>query len=283
MIYLLLTLTAALVTFQTILQKVYNSRCTGGTILFSGMISFFAMLYFIAMNRDWSWNPAILPYSIGFGTAYAAATVYAVLAIKHGSVAQTSLIGSFSLLIPTFYGILLLREPIKDTLIIGIVLLAVSMVLTNYEKSEKKATLKWFIYVMLSFIGNGMCSTVQKAETLYIGPEGSSLFMIVALIWAVVLLMGASLVIKEERDVWKLTVKKGGMLALVSGIANGLCNYLVIYLNPKVPASVMFPVISAGGMVMIFIYALGVQKERFKVYQYIGYAAGVVSIVLLNL
>ena len=116
MIYILLLITAATVTFQTILKQIYNNRCSGGAMLFSGMISFCAILFFMAMNREWVWNMKLLPYSIGFGVAYAAATVYIVLAIRCGSVAKTSLIEAFSLLIPTFYGILWLGEPVKKTL-----------------------------------------------------------------------------------------------------------------------------------------------------------------------
>ena len=70
MIYILLLITAATVTFQTILKQIYNNRCSGGAMLFSGMISFCAMLFFMAMNREWVWNMKLLPYSIGFGVAY---------------------------------------------------------------------------------------------------------------------------------------------------------------------------------------------------------------------
>ena len=72
-------------------------------------------------------------------------------------------------------------------------------------------------------------------------------------------------------------------MAALCGVFNGLCNYLVLYLNPRLPASVMFPVISAGSVVLVFVYATLVQHEKFNLRQKIGYALGVVSIVLLNL
>ena len=78
-------------------------------------------------------------------------------------------------------------------------------------------------------------------------------------------------------------IKKGLPLAALCGISNGLCNYLVLYLNSRLPASVMFPVISAGSVVLVFVYATLIQREKFNLRQKIGYALGVLSIVLLNL
>jgi multidrug transporter EmrE-like cation transporter len=47
--------------------------------------------------------------------------------------------------------------------------------------------------------------------------------------------------------------------------------------------SVMFPVISAGGIVISFIISLVLYKEKFSIMQYIGLILGITSIVLLNL
>lgn len=281
--YVWLSLAALCVTAQNILKQKFGKKSRGGVLFFSGMIAVFACLFFVAVNRDFGYRPEQLLFSFGFAASYAVATVFAVLAMKHGSLAKTNLILSCSLLLPTFYGILFLGEKPSITLLIGVVILVASLVMTNYEKSKERATWKWWLFVLLSFAGNGMCSIVQRLETERFGNEGQNMFMIVALIMVSIALIVISLSFREEREQLKETAKKGWLLALLCGVANGLTNYLVLYLNTRLPASVMFPVISAVDITLIFLYSTLVCKERFNRRQQLGFLLGVISIVLLNL
>lgn len=284
--YVLLSVAAVAVTCQDIFKQKYNVRSKGGIFFFSGMISLFAMIGFILINRDWRWNSILLFPAGVFAVSYALCTVFAVLAIRHGSLAKTTLIVSCSLLIPSFYGVILLREPVSATLIIGLVLLVVALVLINYEKSggnNKPITWKWAIFVSLAFLGNGMCSTVQKAEQMRFGNVGKNLFMIMALGMVTVFLFLLSVLTKEERALWRDSLQKGWHWALLCGAANALTNFLTLYLNPFLPASVMYPVISAGGIVLSFLYATLIYKERFDQRQKLGFLIGVLSVILLNL
>jgi len=284
--YFLLGICAFTVSVQNILKQKFNKRCDGGTYLFSAMVSLFAMIVFLVTGKEWFYSAKLLLPSAGFAISYAVATGAAMLAIYYGSLAKTSLIISCSLLLPSFYGILFLDESVSITLIIGIILLVVSLVMVNYEKdaSDKKVSIKWIIFVTLAFIGNGMCSIVQKAKTQYFGKDGDNLFMIVALAMVVVILVVMALLSKSERPIMGKVVRCGWWLALLCGVANGLTNFFVIYLNNRnFPASVMFPVISGGSVVIVFLYSLIFNKEKFSVRQIIGFAVGVASIVLLNL
>lgn len=285
LVYLLLGITALTVTCQNIFKQKFNNKCEGGAYLFSGMIALFAMIFFLAVNRDTYYSVSLLFPSFAFALSYAAATVFSVLAIRQGSLALTSLIISCSLLIPSFYGIIFLDEPVSVLLIVGTALLVVSLILTNYQKDDtaKKPTLKWAIYVILAFIGNGMCSTVQKAKPLYYGEAGNNLFMAVALGMVALIMLVLALVSREERPAMGTVLKRGWLLALLCGAANGLSNFLVIYLNPLVPASVMFPIISAGSVVLVFLYSVFINHEKFSARQNIGFLLGIISIVLLNL
>ncbi len=284
MIYILMLITAIFLTGQNVVKQKYNNKCTKGTYLFSGMIAFWALVFFLVCNRDWDYSLKLLLPSFAFAVVYAMATVFAVLAIKHGSLTVTTLIISYSLLIPTFYGIIFLEEPVSVIFVVGIILLAVSLWLTNYKKTEEKqkVTVRWVIYVILAFVGNGMCSTVQKWEQLTYGVQGQNMFMIVALAMTVVIFVVCSAVSGEKKDLPEAT-KKGWYLAMICGIMNGAVNYLVLYMNPRISASVMFPVLSGASLVMIFVYSLVFEREKFTPKQCVGFAIGVISVVLLNI
>lgn len=283
--YVLLGIAALSVTGQNISKQKFNQCCNGNTLFFTGMISVFAMLFFIAINRDFYYSPKLFIPSAAFALSYGTATFGAVQAIRHGSLAKTSLLVSFSLLIPSLYGILFLHEPISASWAIGTVLLILSFVMINYEKTmfEEKSSWKWYFYVFLAFLGNGLCSTVQKAKQQIYGEAGNNLFMIVALFMVAVMMFWAGLATKENRSTVRNTVKHGFPWALLCGVANGLTNYLVICLNPKFPASTLFPVISTGNVILSFAYSIVVIREKFSPRQIIGFFIGIFSIVLLNL
>ena len=285
--YFLLFLTALFIVFQKVIQDRYNAKCRSGVFLFSGMISFFAMCFFMAVNRDWTWSSELMIPAVSFGLSYAAATVFVVLAIRCGSLAKTTLITSYSLLVPAFAGLIILREPLGIPMIAGMILLVLSLWLTNHRKKtadapKEKISLKWLVFVLLGFVGNGMCSTVQKLAPHYLGADVNlTLSTIAALGLSTVVLIAASFLTKET-DL-KTTLRVGGPLSLFCGLFNGAVNYLAIYLNQFIPASVMFPVLSAGELILIVPYALLVRRERFTAKQWAGFAVGVVSVVLLNL
>lgn len=285
--YFLLFLTALFIVFQKVCQDRYNAKRDSGVFLFSGMISFFAMCFFMAVNRDWTWSSELVIPAVSFGLSYAAATVFVVLAIKCGSLAKTTLITSYSLLVPAFAGLIILREPLGLPMIVGMILLVLSLWLTNHRKKtadtpKEKITLKWLVFVLLGFVGNGMCSTVQKLTPHYLGADvNQNLYMIAALGLSTAVLIAASFLTKET-DL-KSTLRVGGPLSLFCGLFNGAVNYLAIYLNQFIPASVMFPVLSAGEIILIVPYSLLVRRERFTAKQWAGFAVGVVSVVLLNL
>ena len=284
--YLLLGITAVAVAVQNIFKKRYNKKSAGGTFFFSGLISLTAMLFFIVINRDWSYRAELLLPSAGFALCYAAATVFGVLAIRYGSLAKTGLITSCSLLLPSFFGIIVFKEAVTPTLVIGTLFLVAALVMINYRKEEgekKKDSLRWWIFVILSFIGNGGCSIVQNAERRIYGDEGKNMFMIVALFMVVAIMMICTLCMREERTLILNTLKYGWHWSILSGLANGLTNYLVLLLTPLINASVMFPVISGGGLVVVFLYSVFVEKEKFTLLQKIGFLIGIASIVLLNL
>lgn len=173
--YILLAVTATALMFQNVFKQEFDRRTKNGAMFFSGLISLFAMLFFLAVNRDWEYDNGTLPYSAGFALSYLCATLFAVLAIRNGSLAKTALILSYSLLIPTLYGILFLGEPISVTMGIGSPCLVLSLFLINYEKETdaRKVTWRWVFSVTMAFIGNGMCSVIQKAEQIA-HPQGGA-------------------------------------------------------------------------------------------------------------
>ena len=282
--YLWLTLVVVLCTLQSITKKQYNVKHNGtNAFLFSAITSFFAVIVFIIIGwGNLHFDPAVLPYSIGFALSHGSASLGLFLAIKYGSLSITMLVSSYSLIIPTVYGIIALGEKLKVVGYAGIVLLFISLFLIrNKDNGEKKkGNLKWIIFLIIAFVGNGMCSTVQKMQQIAFDEAYKNEFMIMALLISTTILTLASL---YDRKSFKNEFAGCIPMGAVTGLANGVTNFLVMVLAGLIPTAILFPVISAGGIVLGFILAMTIYKERLSKTQLVGYALGVASVILLNI
>ena len=270
------------VAFQNIIKKPYAQKTSGKGVYFFGLLtSLAAMLFFIITSKGFDWNKGLLLYAGLFALSFAVSVVSTVTAVAYGSLSITSLIVSYSLMLPTVYGLIFLKDPISVGLLPGIVLLVISLFLINPQKAETPVTFKWIISVLLAFIGNGMCSIVQKMQQIAFFGAYKNEFMILALLMVVLIL--SIFVATNERKEVKTYLKWGGHLALACGLANGMVNLFVMILSNIMPVSLMFPLISAGGIVVTYLVSKFFYKEKLTRTQFIGFLIGILSVVFLNI
>lgn len=272
------------IAYQQVTKKIYGAKAENGAYLFSAMSSFAAALFFVLSSGfKFSYSAEAFVYSVLFALTYGVAVLCSFLAIATGPLSLSSLMLSYSTALPAVYGVVFLDEKLENYMIIGLVLLCVSLFFVNYEKgAEKKIiTLKWAVFAFAAFLGNGACSIVQKVQQINCNKMYKNEFMIVALLMvSAVLFLFA--VFREKKTV-TVNFKVGFVWFASCGFANGLANLLVLVLATRMPASIMFPLISAGGIVASMLVALFVYKEKLSVYQYIGVVLALPSIVLLSI
>ena len=236
-------------TVQSVSRKSYGVKCHGGVFTFSAASALFALLvFFVTSSGKIEFTPSIISYSVLFAISYVSATVFAFLSIKEGSISLSSLVIQYSLIVPTVFGFAVWGEQFTAGVAIGIALLLVSLALINYKsgRDNNTITLKWLVFVAIAFLSNGICSTVQKAQQMSSGGLYKNEFMILAL--SISFIVTAAIALVTERADIKNNIKHGVLSYSACGIANGLVNFLVLVLSIRMDASVMFPIISAGGM-----------------------------------
>lgn len=283
MLYLLLASSIVGITVQEVTNKEYNKRVSGGTFTFAAFSTLFALVVFLlSSGGKLEFSLSYVLYSICFAVFYSVTIVCTFLAIANGPLSITGLISKYSLLIPTLYGIIFLDEPQSYMFYIGLCLLVISLLLINYEgkKNEKKLSLKWGIFIIIAFITNGGCSVLQKVQQLRFNGEGKSEFMIVALIVSFLIMFIVALIF-ERKDLGK-NIKSRPYCFIVCGFANGIVNLFVMLLAAW-PASVVFPVISAGGVILTALIGIVVYKEKLSVLQIIGLVLGIACVVIFNI
>lgn len=266
---------------QSIVKKPYTQKTNGaGVYFFNTLLSAAALLFFVVTSSKFSFDISFIPYSIGFAVSFAVTSVFMVLAIAYGSLSLTSLFISYSLMIPTFYG-LIIGDTVSTGFIPGMLLLVISLFLTNKSDEKAKISLKWIICVFLSFFGNGMCTVVQKMQQIASNGAYKNEFMIVAL--AIVTVVMLIMSILKERTEINFFAKVGWHWAIICGVLNGMVNLFVMILSGKMPVSLMFPLISAGGLIVTYIVSRFFYKEKLTKIQFIGFIFGLTAVVFLNI
>ena len=279
---LLLCATIFGTSIQSVLKKVYNRRASSGVFIFSALTVLCAAVFFFATaEHPLVFTGELVPYSLGFAAAYAAASIFGMLAIYEGSLSLTSLATSYSLLIPTLWGLFFYKDEASIWFFVGLLLLLVSLLLINSKGGEIKITPKWVLYVLLAFLGNGICSTVQTGFAKAYSGVGKSEFMIIALL-VVFAVMLISSVITDKGGIIP-SLKSSWYLMVLCGVANGAVNLFVILLSQTMNTSLMFPLISAGGIVLTSLVSIFIYKEKLSLLQYIGMVLGIGAIVFMSI
>ena len=109
-----ITLSILGIAIQSFCQKKYNSSDEQNKISifeFNLMLVVSAMLFFIPqIGNEFTISFELLIYSFCFAVTYFCAVIFTILAIKEGALSLTSLLSSYSLIIPTMYGALFLND-----------------------------------------------------------------------------------------------------------------------------------------------------------------------------
>ena len=281
---LLLIVIPLMLSAQQIAQKEYDKRTQNGAYSYTLIAALVAIsLFFITSGGTLNFRLDVSLYSVLYAVGYATTMITGFLAIKTGSLSLTVLIIQYSLIVPAVYGMIMLGDPLKPTVFAGLALLIVSLIFVNFNKNEKavRPTLKWAIFVGLSFLGNGVCNTVQKVQQVDFDGQYKSEFMIVAFGISIAFLICLTLAF-ERRDFLR-NLRRGGIICAGSGVCNGICNFSILVLAGMLPSSVMYPIISAGGTIAASLAALFIYREKMSRQQLVGLGLGILAIVALNL
>lgn len=278
----LLLITLVCMSMKSVFNKIYTGRTDGkGVYTYTVLAGIGTLLFFVVTSKGLVWDLKIVPYAVVFAISYIVAGSFGFKAIATGSLSLTSLVINCSLVLPTFYGLIFLNEEGGVFLYGGIILLIAALVMVNKSSESTPVTGKWLLFVSLAFLGNGMCSISQKAQQDAFSGAGKNELMIIAL--AIVVVVNSIFALLTERNQIMTYVKKGWLNGFLGGAFNGVVNLFVMFLVGRMPASVVFPLISGGGIVLTHIISKVFYKENLSRQQTIGFILGIASIVLLNL
>lgn len=290
--YILILIHIFFLCIQEFIKKDYLSRYEESN---SNLYNFFMVLgaipiYIITAGGRLQFHSPTLFYSFLFALCYAVALIFTMSALSCGSVALTSIFVAFSFILPVGVGLFFFHEPLTTLGKIGLVVLVASVVLIGLpdkrdgEDNEKsKISLKWLIYTLLALVGNGSAVLVVKFHRESYPDAYSSELMIYAMIM-VLFVCYALMLHKKVKDgtkmmsLWKPTLVYGG----VTGLCNGVVNFLNIKLVEMMDLTEFTLLSKCGSFVFIYIVSRVFFREIMSKKQTIGFALGIVAILLFS-
>jgi len=234
--------------------------------------------------------------SISLFWAFALAIVmipYYIMGVKVLSLGSLAIYSMFmmlgGMLVPFFYGVFFLKEELTTGRIAGTILLSLFVILQAlWQKPDKNQTVTkskkymFFILCLLIFFLNGMTGVIAKAHEISGNAVDEISFSILSCsITAAMSLIFLLFRSKNMRYALKETFRVYPLVIMTFlGIAAYTGNFLHLKAAAFVPASVQFPLVSGGVIVLSALVSKLIFKENISSKEWISVGGAFVSTVL---
>ena len=268
---------------QSVTAKLY-SRKNDNAMSFNAIKSISALVLFLVMGiNSLSLHTGTVLYGALYGLMMCVSMYSGYKALSEGPMSLTSLIVSFSLVMPLLYGVTVCNEKLNVLKITGLIFVVIAIICANINNTKtggKSLGAKWALYVALTFISNGFCSILQKRHQT----EYKSMYCMEFMLFAMTVCSLIFLIILlREESVGEILKSGGKKYAVISGVSNAVTGYLTIRCAGFENASILFPAISAGTILCSILCGVFIFKEKLKYNHIISILCGVLAVVFLKL
>ena len=295
-VWILLTITLAAQTIQTLLRRVYSNRVSNtnsGYNILNAVLSAVCALTLAACNGfNLPCSNYTLISAIIFGIITALGCVFSLVATGIGPLSYTTVIISSSTVITALSGCIFWHEQIKITQIIGIALIIVCLVCSvKKDDSKTKTSLKWLFMCLIAMLFTGGVGIMQKIHQSSEHASELYAFLVIAFEISTVASL-ITLAFSIRRDKGRVFVNAGSALKIwlttaivgvVSGICVAACNAINLFLSGKMPSAVLFPILNGGSLVIVVVASMILFREKLSLKQWIGIILGAIAVLLLCL
>ena len=278
MYYLMILVAVVLLALQFCTNKFYQLRFGNAmttSLLFTALSGLTTALLFFCIG---GFRLSVTPYSLLMAAIIAVlCCLYTLIGFKMFALGNMSVYTMFlmlgGMLLPYLYGVFWLNEDITVCRILGVILLALSMVFpvlgTADDESKKKTRTLFLLLCLVVFTLNGFVSITSKMHQIsdrFIVGENDFVVLsngmnglISSIALFVMCLSRRTTPMREP-----LTGKSMGLIAGIVGVSaacNGTSYMLQLIGAANVPASVLYPMVTGGMVVLSAVAGMVFFKE----------------------
>lgn len=274
----------ALRTYQTRLQK-----SMADLRLYQGLAMFLAALAYCVMNGfSLKLDTAGLLLALCYGLDLVLTGITVSTCFQCGPMSLTSVISNACVVLPIAVGCIFYQEVMNGSQILGCVLLAITLALPCFDgnSTSGKICWQWFPLIILAFFFNGMGAVLLNIYGRVADAAGRNAFLAIGYFVGAVIYLFISLF--HYRKIH--TPFASGFLSrllfpllLASSMGSFIGNGILMSLNTRMPASILYPMVNGGIGVLVAIVSCTLFKEKLTVLKLLAIITGVASIIFLNL
>lgn len=287
--YILLTISIFFETLKNGYVNYFGKKLfvtTKDTLLFNIVSGVGAIIFFVFSANVFEVSAYSLAMAAIFSLISAGAFYFSLMSLATGPMsASTLLVYMGSMVIPAVFGTLYYKQPVTELKIVGVVLMALSLVLSLNIKKDKQMSGRWYFYSAASFVFWGLVGIVQQIHqnSDYAGEINEFLF------WSFVMMTTFFVVLyfvmgnRENTKNGYALKSKTSVLVMASGVLIAIVYKINLYLSGAMNPMVFFPIVNGGVLLLSSLAALVIFKEQLTVKQKIGMIFGIVSVCLLGI
>lgn len=281
---LIITALCVLAVTKATLQSYFvkkEQQSFSAKILFNFFIFVAASLLFIPGMAGKAFHLPVFLYGILTGLLCVTFQSSYINAFSLGDVSLTILINNCGMVIPILFCAIAYREPLGPIRIIGILLTGLSFYFSLKVEKGKKLSKKWLLFVLVAFVANALIMVVQKLFTK--SDVGSFQVEYVGYTYISAAVLAILLYFAVRKKGEKGIRKKSALSALLVGVVLGSFFMLNTYAVSTIDGTLLLPVYNAGATLLSTVVSVLLYKERMSTKRLIGFALGILSIVLMSL
>ena len=285
MYYGLLTVSVILFGIQFLFNDKYEKEAgnnTAATFLFSFISSLSGLVCLLVINKfQLDATPFTLIMAFLTATNIIAYNFCSLKAIEYINLSLYSLFAMLGgMVLPFIIGILFYNEPLTVGNTICLLLISIALALTvgKGNKNNKLATL----YYAGVFVLNGMAGVLSK---IYASGNYDKCNEAIFSIWAAFFgALGAGVVLFALRHKLPKITKKAYILTTGYGVINKVANYILLIALAFLPASVQYPFVTGGVMIVSTIISIicGQKPSKKELCAVALSFAGIMALVLIK-
>lgn len=286
--YLFITISALCVGNQYILGKIYDRKVgNSNSFCYTFLIASVVFVFYLIYGRfSFSFERDTLFYGLGFGICYCMSFIFQLLAIRKGPLSLTSLVMSYSLIIPILTDLIFNHARPNWTFYVALAALAVAIFLIAFKfnrgEDELKITPCWAVFAALAMLTNGLCSVIQSFHQESTSGLYKSELMLSAMCVVLLFSLAGILVNIKRKEELSLNFRKGWWVGGLCGLCNALTNLCAMLALERLPSGLVFALVCGISIVTTYLVSALVFRERLRRMQIVGIAIGLVAAVLFN-
>lgn len=255
----------------------------GDNVLVIGAVNYIAAAAIAIATCAITPQPTITFKAIASGTAngfcYFVAYFFLIAAIAWQGVANIAVVARLSILLPIVVGICVFGERPGTAHLAGILLACAALIVLGKSSSplqHAKRPAAGYLIVAAFFLIAGSSRVIQAMFKYLCQPAEQTVFLVCAFMAAGISAVGLLL--------WRREIPTGKewLLGAGLGFTNLLQTLFILKSLESLPGYVVFPVTSAGSLLLTTLAAVWFLKERLRFHSYAALAIAIAALALLR-